>query len=229
MAKAIVEIGEMVISLGDKDYFFKPSFRNLYNIGDPEELVRIWSLLNWLHVPVQVLEGKKAHVQRDLLKLFNSPVFGRSTLLAACTVLGGCCEEDITPLVGEWVAGKNGMLWRKGALPAGDIIVLANRLMQHGIIGCCEINLPSDYKPKKTDYAAKFNPLEYISLARTWLGMSKEQAEDLTLTEMLYLMKAQMPEKKSGEVFTEEEYDSIMDAYYAEREAALKGEINNGG
>lgn len=35
----IKELGECVIGTGDREFFFRPSFRNMARIGEPEEIV----------------------------------------------------------------------------------------------------------------------------------------------------------------------------------------------
>lgn len=35
----IKELGECVIGFGDREFFFRPSFRNMARIGEPEEIV----------------------------------------------------------------------------------------------------------------------------------------------------------------------------------------------
>ena len=34
------EIGELLITCGDRDFFFRPSFANMTRIGDPGEIVK---------------------------------------------------------------------------------------------------------------------------------------------------------------------------------------------
>ncbi|MEI4926723.1 DUF6246 family protein, partial [Klebsiella pneumoniae] len=36
----IKELGECVIGFGDREFFFRPSFRNMARIGEPEEIVQ---------------------------------------------------------------------------------------------------------------------------------------------------------------------------------------------
>ncbi len=36
----IKELGECVIGTGDREFFFRPSFRNMARIGEPEEIVQ---------------------------------------------------------------------------------------------------------------------------------------------------------------------------------------------
>ncbi|MBD7157644.1 hypothetical protein HPO43_20885 [Klebsiella pneumoniae] len=36
----IKELGECLIGTGDREFFFRPSFRNMARIGEPEEIVQ---------------------------------------------------------------------------------------------------------------------------------------------------------------------------------------------
>lgn len=50
--------------------------------------------------------------------------------------------------------------------------------------------------------------------------MTREEAENLTMTELQELLKSQMPKKKES-LFTEEEYNAIMDEYEREKAKAI--------
>lgn len=41
----VKEIGECLITVGDEDYFFRPSFLNMTRIGDPQEIVQTFYYL----------------------------------------------------------------------------------------------------------------------------------------------------------------------------------------
>ncbi|HII3852835.1 TPA: DUF6246 family protein, partial [Pasteurella multocida] len=59
--------------------------------------------------------------------------------------------------------------------------------------------------------------------ARCHFGLSRADAENLTMTEFQMLIKSKYPEQqKKSTLFTEEEYDQIMEDYYKNREQTLK-------
>lgn len=57
-------------------------------------------------------------------------------------------------------------------------------------------------------------------LLLTHLGMSREEAEQLTMTEFQMLLATKFPEQKG---FTKEEYDAVADDYLARKNKKLSG------
>lgn len=134
----ITEIGEMMITTKQKSYFLKPSFKNIYHLGNSREIVRIYAELHGQEIKdaaQKILTSKSPVFQNYALKKLNSPIFGRKILANAMNVIACCCDDDTDPLIGYWVAGKGGVKYRKGALSIEQIILLAQSLMEHGIIG----------------------------------------------------------------------------------------------
>lgn len=218
----ITEIGEMLITTKQKSYFLKPSFKNIYHLGNSREIVRIYAELHGQEIKdaaQKILTSKSPAFQNYALKKLNSPIFGRKILANAMNVIACCCDDDTGPLIGYWIAGKDGVKYRKGALSIEQIILIAKSLMEHGIIGRAKLDLPPPSE-SKNNYSNEFNIIEYISLARTHFGMTREEAENLTMTELQELLKSQMPKKKES-LFTEEEYNSIMDEYEREKAKAI--------
>ncbi|MBE3275829.1 hypothetical protein IMW81_28275, partial [Klebsiella pneumoniae] len=54
---------------------------------------------------------------------------------------------------------------------------------------------------------AEFRAADYIMAARNHFGISREEAENLTMTEFSLLLNAKYPNQKG---FTREEFDSVM-------------------
>jgi len=134
-------------------------------------------------------------------------------------VLSACCDEDITDLVGELRPGKSGkwlFVYRKGAMPVSDMVLIAQSLIQHGIIGKAKVRRLQKHEGAST--SSEFNTFEYISAARTHLGMSREEAEQLTMTEFQMLLATKFPEQKG---FTRDEYDAVADEYMAKKARRL--------
>ncbi|MDE4002141.1 DUF6246 family protein [Glaesserella parasuis] len=217
----ISEIGEMLVSTENRDFLFKPSFKNIYKIGSPKEIVEIYALLHGSEIRERmpyILTKSEPH-QSFFWAMLNSPVFGRKILQNAMFVMSCCCDDDISSLVGEWLPSKSGVKYKFGTLPPKTIINFAKNLMVHGVIGCCE--LPKQEKSANNEFSESFDVIEYISLARTHFNMSREDAENLTMTELQQLLKSQMlPENKKAGMFTEDEYDQIMAEYEKNKKAA---------
>ena len=122
----------------------------------------------------------------------------------ASYVLACLCEqEDATPLVG-WHDGK---LYHLGLMPFDEQIIMARHLMQHGIIGKA--------KPDKGDgkFSDSFNAGEYIAAACVHLGLSRADAEQLSMTEFQTMFEMKFPEQnKQRDVPSREEYQASMQA-----------------
>lgn len=223
MRNPITSIGEMVISTTDKDFFFKPSFNAMANIGTPQEIVEIYATINGLSAQKAITAAISSYgrVTPFLLKSIAKPAYGREVLSAAIIIMRSCCEDDISGLVGSWKPSKKGMMYVRGGMPVAGIVEIGRRLMEHGVIGMSKIRKLQRDEGKKGEFTKEFNTMEYISMARAHFGMSREQAEDLTMTELQELIKVKFPQKAG---FTREEYDDIYAARNERRAKALAKE-----
>ncbi|WP_256743926.1 DUF6246 family protein, partial [Cronobacter sakazakii] len=105
---------------------------------------------------------------------------------------------------------------RRGAMDEFDMIVIAQSLITHGIIGKAKVRKLQRHE--STQATSEFNAFEYISAARNHFSMSRAEAEQLTMTEFQLLIAAKYPEQKG---FTREEYDSVADDYLARKKKRL--------
>lgn len=220
MRNPITSIGEMVISTTDKDFFFKPSFNAMANIGTPQEIVEIYATINGLSAQKAITAAftSYGHITPFVLKAISKPAYGREVLSAAIIIMRSCCEDDISGLVGSWKPSKKGMMYVRGGMPVADIVTIARRLIEHGVVGMSKMRKLQRDEGKKGEFTKEFNTMEYISMARAHFGMSREQAEDLTMTELQELIKVKFPQKAG---FTREEYDDIYAARNEKRAKAL--------
>lgn len=206
----LTEIGEMRISLADRSFFFKPSFAAMARIGTGAEIVEIYAKLNGADYmrTMQHLEGLPFGAQLQVMKTVSKPIFGRHVLSAAFIIMQCCCEDDISVLIGSWKPTPRGVKYVPGIMPVSDIITLARNLIEHGVIGKSPLKVPqrSESQAKTT---SEFNISQYIISARTHFGISREEAEDLSMTEFQQMVKNKFPEPKG---LTREQYDTVVDA-----------------
>jgi hypothetical protein len=219
----LLEIGEVGLSdsaEGGKDYLLRPSFEAMNRLGSPAEIVRVYATIH----------GSDALALIDLCatnpakftKWLSSSMgmVSERVLSQAMHVLQACCDDDLTTLIGEWKGWKNCVVYRPGKMPKNDIIVIAQSLMQHGIIGTAKVRKLQRHESSET--TSEFSPFEYISSARSHLDMSREEAGRLTMTEFSLLLAAKYPDQKG---FTKEEYETVTDDFLtkqAARRAAAK-------
>lgn len=217
----MTEIGEMVISDTDRDYFFRPSFGNMTRIGSPAAIVERFAELHASDA-TRLLEDAIASygdVPGWLLAHINAPSFSRDTIYAGMIVMQACCDDDISALVGELrpsKKGKRAFVFRQGKIPASDIIVLGQSLITHGIIGKAKVRKLQRHD--SNSYVNEFKAFEYISAARNHFNMPRAEAEQLTMTDFQLLLAAKYPEQKG---YTREEYDNAADDYFARRARKL--------
>lgn len=211
------EIGEFLIAVGDKEYFFRPSFINMTRIGEPKDIVRAFYDLHHDEVSDLIRLAIDAYgtVPEWLVQHIRTTSYGRKALMAAMAVLASCCDRDLTPLIGELrIAKTKGKPFklRRGAMDEFDMIAIAQSLITHGIIGKARVRKLQRHE--NSDTTSEFNAFEYISAARNHFGMSRTEASQLTMTEFQMLLAAKYPDQKG---FTREEYDSIADEYLAKQ------------
>lgn len=215
------EIGECLITLGEDDYFFRPSFANMMRIGDPQEIVQAFYDLHNDEQSSLIKRSAAAFggTPAWLASYLSRPQSIKQAVYAAINVLAACCDEDISALIGELRPGKSGnwlFVYRQGLMPVSDMVLIARSLIQHGIIGKAKVRKLQRHEGGQA--SSGFNAFEYINAARTHLGMSREEAEKLTMTEFQMLLAAKFPEQKG---FTKEEYDAVADDYLARKDRRL--------
>ncbi|WGL99166.1 DUF6246 family protein [Arsenophonus sp. aPb] len=208
----ILDIGEMVISLKEKDYFFRPSFENLTRIGTPKEIVAIFTQLNQGDIRYIIHTASIAYGKLPswLIEALNKPVYGRAVLSSAMTMVQACCDKDCDELVGEWLPGKRGLIYRAGLIEIKDIITIGKALASHGIIGKANVRKLQRHE-NKTAFADEFKVIDYINAARAHFNMTRDEAAKLTMTEFQLMLNAKFPSEKG---FTREEYDKVVNGYF---------------
>lgn len=213
----LTEIGEMRISLSDRSFFFKPSFRAMNEIGTPKEIVEVYARLNGIDyvAPLQHVEYLPFGAQMQVIKTISKPVYGRHVLSAAYIVMQSCCEDDVSVLIGGWKPTPRGVRYVPGIMPVSDIIIIARNLMQHGIIGKSPLKVPERLEEQGKKTTNEFHASQYIISARTHFDMTRDEAENLSMTEFQMMIKNKYPEPKG---LTKEERAAEYDQAKADRE-----------
>jgi hypothetical protein len=214
---ALTDIGEFSVSdslTGGKDYLLRPSFEAMTRIGTPEEIVQAYATIHGSDVS-RLIEACAGTLHR--LPDWLSPSFNRATeklLSTSMHVLQACCDADLTPMIGEWKGWRKCIVYRPGQLPKNDIIVLAQHLIQHGVVGKAKVRQLQRHE--SGERTSEFKAFDYISAARSHFGMNRAEASQLTMTEFQMLLAAKYPDQKG---FTREEYDAVADDYLKKQAA----------
>lgn len=215
------EIGECLITAGEDEYFFRPSFAAMSRIGEPQEIVQAFYDLHNDEVTPLLQRAMDAYgtIPAWLLAHVSRKEIGKPAIMAAMSVLAACCERDLSRLIGEIIPGKSGkwtFVWRKGAIPLSDMVLIAQSLITHGIIGKAKVRQLQRHESNKA--TTEFNAFEYISAARNHFGISRDEAEQLSMTEFQMMLAAKYPEQKG---FTRDEYEAVADDYLAKKAKRL--------
>ena len=184
-------IGEIGVSVNGRDFLFRPSLFAMQRLDDP-----IRSFVD-IH---NTDRSKNAENQR---------------FIASVEVLEACCDDDISDLVGFMSPRYRGdsfagFSWRIGRINFVDCVILASSLIRHGVIGV----VPQQSKKNEGKYSSKFEPRELAALAMAHLGMSEDEAWNLTVTGFILAMRAKYPDPEAEKQQKNEEnlakYDKIM-------------------
>ncbi|MEC5508265.1 DUF6246 family protein [Klebsiella oxytoca] len=218
----VKEFGECLITAGDRDYFFRPSLLAMARIGEPAEIVQTFYDLCNDEVTPLLRRAAESYIHNEhdrlpdcVLQYIQSGLLSRKAIMAAHTVLTACCADDIGELIGWMKPGKGrkrSFVWRQGSMPPHNMVIVAQSLMMHGIIGKAKVRKLQRHE--SSDTTSEFRASDYIIAARNHFGISKEEAGQLTMTEFQLMLIAKYPEQKG---YTREEYDHAADDYFARR------------
>lgn len=144
----------------------------------------------------------------EIVALYASLHGPRATQEAAYVLACLCDQDDCTPLIGSVTPDGHA----PGAMPAAEMVLIAQHLMRHGIVGTA--------KPGSSDgsYSDKFSAAEYVAAARVHLGLSSADAEGLSMTEFQQMLRMKFPDQKAAnESPTRDEYEAAMKHYQGRR------------
>lgn len=218
------EIGEKRISIEGASFFFKPSFRAINEMGTPQELVQLYASVNGydytrMMARINEVAEHSAWAASYLTQEINSLRFSKGMLQSAFIIMQSCCEDDCSVLIGGWKATSRGVKYAPGIMPAHDIIMIARDLIEHGMVGKSPLRVPlRSKKPQKA--SSEFKVSEFINSARAHFGMSRDEAEDLSMTEYQQIVKLKFPEPEGP---TQEEHtENYNDAKALREQIAAK-------
>lgn len=213
----VKEIGECAIIAGEDEYFFRPSFLAMTRIGEPQEIVQaFYDVHNDAVTPLlQRALDAYGKVPDWLVKYLGGQQMAKAAVSAAMNIIAACCDRDVSRLTGELVPGKTGrrtFMYRPGLMSPFEIVMIAQSLITHGIIGKAKIRRLQRHETGQV--TTDFRAFDYVSAARNQFGMSREEAQQLSMTEFTLMLAAKYPDQKG---YTREEYDSEADEFFSKR------------
>lgn len=203
------EVGEIGIHSDRLNLTLRPSFYAISRLGDPAEIVAL-----------------------------SRRIFYEPTVLDAAYIIYTCLVEDFKPhlidkvygVIGHYAEGKteDGSLrlqWKKGVIAEEELIVLAQSLIRHGVIGAID---KEERSSDPSDYTSTFNVRQYVAAAIAHLGASESEAWSMTMTGFVDSMRAKYPvsdEPQESKPLTLEEAER-MEAWFDELKKKEKGVTN---
>ncbi|HCL5283988.1 DUF6246 family protein [Salmonella enterica] len=197
----ITDIGHLSIRSAEREYVLRPTFQAMTRIGSPERIIEVMAAVFGSRYPQhRILNAwiARAAIARGYAE----------TVSAAATIMQACCDEDITPVIGEYRIQASGKLFmRAGRLPPNELVILARHLMTHGVLG----DQPPVVGEGKGEYSPRFDARSWVYLAVAHLGVSESEAWGMTMTGLRAALAAKYPQKEKPKIPTEEEYDEFME------------------
>lgn len=202
----LVECGFVRATAADgSEWTFTPAIGRIASLGTPREIVACYGAL-------------------------HGPQAGQE----AAYVLACLCDQDgAAELTGTWepVAGSVALEGYErrhtpGLMPVAEQIIIARHLMQHGIIGQAR---PGERKAgARGKFSEEFHAAEYVAAACVHLGLTRAEAEALSMTEFQQMLEMKFPEqaKKAASIPTREEYAEVMRKFHALNEREKEGAAN---
>lgn len=175
----LLSYGHAEIEWQGVKYRLAPTFANIAKIGTPKEIID---------------DFKSFITNLNVIHKFNISI----------NVLNACCDKELpVELTGQikFSERQQKFLYSqpKHGLPMiNDIITLAEHCLLHGVCG------KSDNDNGKGEPLEYFNAYEFMELARVHLGLSANEASNMTMTEFVRMMDAKFPEDKSKQIEEDE-------------------------
>ena len=166
-----VTIGEVGIHEDNgREVILRPSLYAMSQLGDPDEIVSLFA-----NVCSDPLTASEARLQQ-------------ANVIA---VLQACAPCDISRLTGY----HDGTTIKPGKIEPRVMLILARRLLCHGITGTLPEPEREPGMPEPT-YTRTFDARGFVATAMAHLGMSEDDAWNITMTAFVGAMRSKYPPVK---------------------------------
>lgn len=161
--------------------------------------------------------GEPAEIVQTFARVMNG------SLSDCLAMLYACADEDVSDLFGAYEGDP--LQYVPGLVPVEHIILLAQSLANHGIVGVVKaLPRPVDQEP---EYLSEFDACEHAALAMAHLGLIEREAWNMTMTGLVAALRAKFPPSSKDAPGVDapsiEEHDAAM-AWYERVEAARAAE-----
>lgn len=149
----------------DKSYLLRPTLINISKIGTPKQIIECFDDLAYRNI--------------HLVKSFITAL----KILNCCGIKDGWLTGCVT--FSEW---QNRMVVMQGKMSITEVFIIAEHCLIHGVCGKIdETEVDSD---KTGSPLLEFDPHMYISDCMEFLGMTLREAEEITMTQFVKLVRA---------------------------------------
>lgn len=199
---ALVHIGEVGIHHAGGSLILRPSLLAMSRLGTPEQVVNT----------LAVVFGEGLDCMPGARGLKGWKLANQRQLRAALEVWQACAPEefDLDPITGCFSV-RGG--WRMGAADPADVIIIAQGLLRHGVLGDPDENREQQDIGDDENYEPGFQYRQHAATAMGHLGLSEQDAWNMTVTGLRLALEAKYPKPKSGKAGrppTQAEYDETM-------------------
>lgn len=193
----LVHIGEVGIHHAGGSLVLRPSLLAMSRLGTPAEIVQTVAV-----VFGQGLNGTRLSIKQQLR--------------AALDVWYACAPEetDLDPLTG-YFSPRGG--WRMGAADPADVVMVAQSLLRHGVLGDPELPAENAEPTRDDEYEALFDCRKNAAFAMGHLGLTEREAWNMTMTGLRLAIEAKYPKQETPEQQSAKrapslsEYDATME------------------
>lgn len=181
--RVLTEIGEQGITVGDREVKFRPSFYAMTKLGDPERIVELFVDLHKQPVIIQHedWDGPGIRAAGDQISVTQIRRHWRDMLFLSWEVLTACTDEDVSDVIG--CPGARYGSYRIGKVDPEIMLAMARSLMHHGCVGQAHKNEKEGGGTSSGgSYVRAFEALQYVSLAVAHLGLTEDEAWNMTMS-----------------------------------------------
>lgn len=190
---ALVHIGEVGVHWAEGSAVLRPSLLAISRIGTPSEIVATLACVFG--------EGLRVHVNPEFTwhDRKAARVAMKQQLRASLEVWQACAPDgfDVDAVTG-YFSERGG--WRMGALDPQDVVLVAQALLRHGVLG--DPDEPSE-EAEPAAQNEEFEPLfdcrKHAATAMGHLGLSEAEAWNLTMTGLRLAIEAKYPKPETPE------------------------------
>ena len=180
-------IGEIGLEYGSRAIVLRPSLAAMDSLGDPEEIVKLFSdLFSRVPEPTRSPEYNALLYKEHWEKI----------TWTAYAVIAACADEDITDFIGY--QGERYGSFKQGKVPLDNLVPIARSLLKHGIVGDVERDHFGEQENGATNSTPRFDARVFVSMATTNLGYSEAEAWNMTVTSFILAAQAKGGKRNSN-------------------------------